>query len=87
MRPANDIVQKPWGPMAGFWSWRYLNLWKTLKLVTSKRVQSFYEKFPDVLPPGAPFPDFELGDIHGTRRRMADYLGKKYVVITTGAIT
>lgn len=87
MRPANDIVQKPWGPMAGFWSWRYLNLWKTLKLVTSKRVKSFYEKFPDVLPPGSPFPDFELRDIHGTRRRMADYLGKKYVVITTGAIT
>ena len=87
MRPANDLVHKPWGPMAGFWSWQYLNILKTLKLVTSKRGKSFYEKFPDVLPPGSPFPDFELRDIHGPRRRMGDYLGKKYVVITTGAIT
>ncbi len=87
MRPANDLVHKPWGPMAGFWSWQYLNILKTLKLVTSKRVKNFYEKFPDVLPPGSSFPDFELRDIHGARRRMGDYLGKKYVVITTGAIT
>lgn len=87
MRPANDLVHKPWGPMAGFWSWQYLNILKTLKLVTSKRVKSFYEKFPDVLPPGSPFPDFELRDIHGARHRIGDYLGKKYVVITTGAIT
>ena len=87
MRPANDLVHKPWGPMAGFWSWQYLNILKTLKLVTSKRVKSFYEKFPDVLPPGSPFPDFELRDIHGARHRIGDYLGKKYGVITTGAIT
>lgn len=87
MRPANDSVPKPWGPLAGFWSWQYLNLWKTIKLVTSKRVKSFYEKFPDVLPPGNAFPNFELKDIHGNTHRMADYLGKKCVVITTGAIT
>ncbi len=87
MRPANDSVPKPWGPLAGFWSWQYLNLWKTIKLVTSKRVKSFYAKFPNVLPPGSPFPDFELKDIHGNAHRMADYLGKKYVVMTTGAIT
>ena len=41
MRPANDSVPKPWGPLAGFWSWQYLNLLKTIKLVTSKRVKSF----------------------------------------------
>ena len=87
MRPANDSVPKPWGPLAGFWSWQYLNLLKTIKLVTSKRVKSFYKKFPNVLPPGASFPDFELKDIHGNAHRTTDYLGKKYVVMTTGAIT
>ena len=66
MRPANDSVPKPWGPLAGFWSWQYLNLLKTIKLVTSKRVKSFYVKFPNVLPPGSSFPDFELKDITGT---------------------
>ena len=87
MRPANDSVPKPWGPLAGFWSWQYLNLLKTIKLVTSKRVKSFYKKFPNVLPPGSRFPDFELKDIHGNAHRTTDYLGKKYVVMTTGAIT
>ncbi len=87
MRPANDSVPKPWGPLAGFWSWQYLNLLKTIKLVTSKRVKSFYKKFPNVLPPGTSFPDFELKDIHGNAHRTTDYLGKKYVVMTTGAIT
>ncbi len=87
MRPANDFARKPWGPMAGFWSWQYLNLWKTVKLVTSKRVKRFYDKFRKIFPPGSPFPDFALRDIHGKTHRMEDYLGKKYVVLTTGAIT
>ncbi len=87
MRPANDFASKPWGPMAGFWSWQYLNLWKTIKLVTSKRVKSFYGKFPDLLPPGSTFPHFALKDIHGNLHCMGDYLGKKYMVVTTGAIT
>ena len=87
MRPANEFLRKPPGPMLGFWSWRYLNLIKTIKLVRSKRVKEFYEKFPSVFPPGERFPDFALRDIHGNTHRMADYLGKKYLVITTGAIT
>ena len=37
--------------------------------------------------PAASFPDFELKDIHGNVHRTTDYLGKKYVVMTTGAIT
>ena len=87
MRPANDLLTKPPGPLLGLWSWQYLNLFKTLKLVTSKRVKGFYAKFPSIFPPGEKFPDFTLKDIHGNVHRMSDYLGKKYVVLTTGAVT
>ncbi|MEE9275060.1 MAG: hypothetical protein V3V62_07115 [bacterium] len=87
MRPANDFLRKPPGPMKGIWSWRYLDIWKTLKMVRSERVKSFYAKFPSVFPPGEEFPDFELKDIQGNVHRMSDYRGKKYVVLTAGAIT
>lgn len=87
MRPANDFVRKPHGPLMGFWSWQYLDIFKTLKMVSSKRVKGFYENFPSILPPGEKFPDFELKDIHGNVHKMSDYIGKKYVVLTTGAIT
>ncbi len=87
MRPANDILSHPTGPMMGFWSWRYLNFIKTLKLVTSKKVKDYYKKFPSIFPPGEKFPDFELKDIHGKPHRLSDYFGKKHILITTGAIT
>ena len=71
----------------GFWSWQYLDVFKTLKMVRSKRVKGFYEKFASILPPGEQFPDFELKDIQGNVHKMSDYIGKKYVVLTAGAIT
>ena len=87
MQPANDFLRKPTGPMMGFWSWRYLDKWKTLKLVNSRRIKGIYGKFPSIFPPGEKFPDFELKDLEGTPHRMSDYLGKKDLVVTTGAIT
>ncbi len=87
MQPANNVLRKPTGPMGGIWSWQYLNIIKTIKLVTSKHVKGFYERFPTIFPPGEKFPDFELKDVEGKVHRMSDYLGKKYIVLTTGAIT
>ncbi len=87
MQPANNVLRKPTGPMGGIWSWQYLNIIKTIKLVTSKRVKGFYERFPTIFPPGEKFPDFELKDVEGNVHRMSDYLGKKYIVLSTGAIT
>jgi len=87
MRPANDALTKPTGPMMGLWSWQYLNLWKTFKMINSARVKEFYEKFPSLFPPGEKFPDFELKDIDGAPHRMSEYFGKKHLVVTTGAIT
>ena len=87
MRPTNDFIRKPTGPLMGLWSWKYLNFWKTIKLVNSKRVKEFYERFSSIFPPGNKFPDFELKDLEGVSHRMSDYFGKKSLVVTTGAIT
>ncbi|MBT4094922.1 MAG: hypothetical protein HOE85_13225 [Nitrospinaceae bacterium] len=87
MRPANDYLRKPTGPRMGMWSWRYLNIWKTIKMINSQRVKAFYEKLPTILPPGAEFPDFELKDLNGTPHKMSDHFGKQHLVVTTGAIT
>ncbi len=35
----NHMLPRPPGPLMGLWSWRYLNKFKTLRLITSKRVK------------------------------------------------
>ena len=82
-----ELFSKPPGPQMGVWSWRYLNKFKTLKLVMSKRVLDLYKKFPDVLPPGSDFPDIELKTADGREIRTGDFRGKKHLVLWTGAIT
>ncbi len=52
-----------------------------------QKVKDFYKQFPSIFPPGERFPDFELQDIHGNPHRLSGYFGKKYILITTGAIT
>ncbi len=83
----NHMLPKPPGPLMGLWSWRYLNKFKTLRLITSKRVKGFYEKFPSLFPPGAEFPDVALETTDGARVRTAEMRGKKHFVLFTGAIT
>lgn len=83
----NHFLKRPPGPLAGFWSWRYLNKWKTFRLVTSKRVLGFYEQFPDTFPPGSAFPEIELMTADGRRINTKDFLGQKHFVLFTGAIT
>ena len=83
----NHYIPKPPGPLMGFWSWRYLNKFKTLKLITSKRVKGFYKKFPSVYPPGAEFPAVDLETTDGERINTADLGGKKHFVLFTGGIT
>jgi len=87
MRPTNDFIRKPTGPLMGLWSWKYLNFWKTIKLVNSNRVKEFYGRFPSIFPPGNKFPNFELKDLEGASHRVSNYFGKKNLVVTTGAIT
>lgn len=42
------------------------NKYKTLRMITTKRVRSFYEAFPDRAPVGSAFPDIELTTTDGT---------------------
>ncbi len=83
----NHFIKRPPGPLLGFWSWRYLNKWKTFRLVNSKRVRGFYRRFPHTFPPGERFPEIELSTSDGRQINTGDYLGHKHLVLFTGAIT
>jgi hypothetical protein len=87
MAKPRGFMKRPPGPLAGLWSWRYLDLWKTLRMVISKRVRSYYEAFPQKVPTGTAFPDIELATTHGNVFRTADLLGTKHFVLVTGATT
>ncbi|MFQ5914501.1 MAG: hypothetical protein ACE5JS_15105 [Nitrospinota bacterium] len=83
----NHYIPRPPGPLWGLWTWRYLNKFKTLRLVTSKRVKGFYKKFPLVYPPGSEFPAIDLQTTNGQRIQTADLRGKNHFVLFTGALT
>lgn len=80
-------VNPPPGPYAGFWSWRYLDLVKTVRMVTSKRVKGLYLAFPGLHPPGSEFPRIVLETTEGETIDTRAFLGQKHFVLFTGAIT
>lgn len=80
-------VHPPPGPYAGFWSWRYLDLFKTARMVMSKRVKTFYREFPDAYPVGSVFPRVTLETTDGRMIDTAAFRGQKHFVLFTGAIT
>ena len=69
------------------WSIRYLDKLKGIKLIVSKDRRKAYDNFPEKLPPGEELPAFDLQTASGERINTADFVGKKHVVIMTGAIT
>ena len=82
-----DFFKRPPGPLAGLWSWRYLDLFKTVKLVNSRRVRRLYENFPQVLPTGSDFPEIELATTDGRVVNTREFRSQKHFVLFTGAIT
>jgi len=80
-------IHPPPGPGIGFWSWRYLDVVKTARMVMTKRVKSYYEAFPDLFPPGSEFPQIVLETTTGERVDTRQFLGQKHFVLFTGAIT
>jgi len=87
MSKPKGFFKRPPGPLVGLWSWKHLNLWKTWRMVTSKRVRGFYEAFPSLVPLGSEFPEIELATTDGGTFNSKDLLGKKHFVLFTGAIT
>lgn len=83
----NHFQRNPPGPLFGLWSARYLDLVKLIKLKLNPNIKAIYTRYPSVLPPGSAFPDLEAKTVDGTPFRLADYRGKKHVVLFTGAIT
>ncbi len=80
-------VHPPPGPAAGLWSWKYLDVVKTARMVLSRRVKDTYKAFPDTLPPGSEFPRIDLLTTEGERIDTRAYRGVKHFVLITGAIT
>lgn len=83
----NEFTDKPPGPMGGMWSVRYLDLFKTAKLMLSSGRKLAQKNFPKVLPPGADFPEMKLETADGRSINTADYRDRKHFVLMTGAIT
>ncbi|MGI9604695.1 MAG: hypothetical protein ACR2P0_01020 [Acidimicrobiales bacterium] len=79
--------KRPPGPLAGLWSWKYLDIPKTMRMITTKRVRGFYENFPDGVPRWSDFPEIELETTAGTTVNTKELLGRKHFVLFTGAIT
>ncbi len=87
MAKPDGYFKRPPGPLAGFWSWRYLNWVKSIRLVTSKRVRRAYEAFPTTVPIGVEFPEIELTTTSGRVVNTREFQGKRHFVLFTGAIT
>ena len=87
MTKPKGYFKRPPGPLAGMWSWKYLNTWKTFRMITSERVRGFYEAFPSAVPVGSEFPDIELSTTKGGTVNTGDLRGNKHFVLFTGAIT
>ncbi len=87
MAKPRGFMKRPPGPLAGLWSWKYLNMWKTFRMINSKRVKNFYKEFPQAVPIGSEFPNIEMITTRGDHFRTADLLGTKHFVLVTGAIT
>lgn len=80
-------IHPPPGPAGGLWSWQYLDIVKTARMVMSKRVKAIYQAFPDQHPPGSQFPQVELDTTDGLTIDTRSFLGQKHFVLFTGAIT
>ena len=87
MAKPRGFFKRPPGPVGGLWSWRYLNWFKTLKMINSKRVRGYYENFPTTVPLGSDFPEIELTTTDGRTINTRQFLAKKHFVLVTGAIT
>ena len=83
----NEFTDKPPGPMGGMWSIRYLDLFKTAKLMMSSARKQVQQAFPKVLPPGADFPELKLETTDGRTINTAEFRDRKHFVLMTGAIT
>ena len=80
-------IHPPPGPGIGFWSWRYLDIVKTARMVMTTRVKGFYAAFPHLFPPGSEFPQIVLQTTDGGRVDTRQFRGRKHFVLFTGAIT
>jgi hypothetical protein len=87
MAKPKGSFKRPPGPRAGTWSWRHLDVWKTMKMINSQRVRTRYENFPDAVPVGSEFPEVELTDTEGGTINTRDFKGQRHFVLWTGAIT
>ena len=90
----NEKLESPPGPLKGLWSLWYMDRKKALNIMLGHvgigkegPVKKLYDNFTGILPPGTDFPETSLENTKGERVNLRDFVGKKHVVIMTGAIT
>jgi len=90
----NEKLETPPGPFKGLWSLKYMDRKKALNIMLGHvgigkegPIKKLYDNFAAILPPGTEFPAVSLENTKGERVNLRDFVGKKHVVIMTGAIT
>ncbi len=82
-----DFFDRPPGPLGGFWSVQYIDVWKVLKrnLLGHRKVRK--EAFKQTLRLGDPMPPVKLKSTTDDEFDLSQFHAKKNVVIEFGAIT
>lgn len=90
----NDVIEKPPGPLMGFWSMRYIDRVRVVKIMAGhfgigkeSRLKQYFRQWPTKQPAGTDFPSLNLETTSGSRVNTADFKGKKHFVLMFGAIT
>ena len=82
-----DYIDRPPGPLGGLWSLWYLDPFLMIKREMSGFRKVRHKAFEDQLKPGRPAPPVKLKSTSGETVDLADFRGKKNIVLEFGAIT
>ena len=94
LKEHNEAIDRPPGPLGGFWSMYYINRPRVFKIMighfgfgSESYIAKLYKKAKVTFPPGEEFPAIDLETTSGTRVNTADFKGKKHFVLVAGAMT
>lgn len=94
LKDHNETIDRPPGPMGGFWSMYYISRPRVFKIMIGHLgfgaegyIAKLYKKAKVTFPPGDEFPAIDLETTTGKRVNTADFKGKKHFVLMTGAMT
>lgn len=84
MQPRSDYYDMPPDKWISF---KYCDLTKLIKIRFSRQIKKRYANFDAAVRLGETAPEVDLRGDDGRRYRLSERVGKKYVVMSFGAIT